>query len=146
MKGPMCMTHYWQNGDATQNAFLDGWLRSGDLVRRDEDHYYFVVGRKKEMYISGGENIYPAEIEKVMSTHPQIDEVAVLGVKDPKWGEVGKAFVVPKNSGTLSLEDLQTFCGQHLARYKIPKQFEFMSELPKGASGKILKKELEQLR
>lgn len=144
LSGPMCMTEYWQNKEATTNSFHQGWLRTGDLVKRDSEDYYYVVGRIKDMYISGGENVYPAEIEKVMSTHPDIDEVAVLGVKDPQWGEVGKAFIVPKKTGSLSLENIQTFCGEHLARYKIPKKFEFLSELPKGSSGKILKKELGQ--
>lgn len=143
LKGPMCMTQYWHNQEATLNALDKGWLRSGDLVKRDEDHYFFVVGRKKEMFISGGENVYPAEVEKVMSRHPKITEVAVLGVEDPQWGEVGRAFVVTKDLKPIESEDIIGFCREHIASYKIPKSFEFLPELPKGDSGKILKKQLK---
>ncbi len=144
LRGPMCMTEYWQNPEATHQSFFEGWLRTGDLVKQDEENYFYVVGRKKEMYISGGENVYPAEIEKVISRHPEIAEVAVLGVNDPQWGEVGKAFVVTKKPSQVTSDDLMEFCLSHLARYKIPKKFEFLDELPKGDSGKILKKQLEQ--
>jgi fatty-acyl-CoA synthase len=136
------MTHYWQNEEATKNSFFEGWLRTGDLVKRDENNYFYVVGRKKEMFISGGENVYPAEVEKVISRHPEVNEVAVLGVEDPQWGEVGKAFIVSKHKKELAPEELVRFCKEHLAKYKIPKQFEFLEDLPKGDSGKILKKNL----
>ncbi len=142
LKGPMCMTQYWQNEEATKNSFFEGWLRTGDLVKRDESHFFYVVGRKKEMFISGGENVYPAEVEKVISRHPEVNEVAVLGVEDPQWGEVGKAFIVSKHKKELATEELVNFCKEHLAKYKIPKQFEFLEDLPKGDSGKILKKNL----
>ncbi|MCB0412656.1 MAG: AMP-binding protein, partial [Bdellovibrionales bacterium] len=84
LKGPMCMKRYWHNDEATKNTFIDGWLKTGDLVKKDDEDYFFVVGRKKEMFISGGENVYPAEVEKVLGLHPEIDEVAVIGVPDPK--------------------------------------------------------------
>ena len=144
LKGPMCMEEYWQNPQATGLSIVDGWLKTGDLVKKDGDDCFFVVGRKKEMFISGGENVYPAEIEKIISTHPEIAEVAVLGVEDPQWGEVGKAFVVLKEQVHIDQNDILNFCDERLARYKIPKQFEFLTELPKGDSGKILKKQLAQ--
>lgn len=143
LKGPMCMEEYWQNEEATDLSLVDGWLKTGDLVKRDQDNYFYVVGRKKEMFISGGENIYPAEVEKVLSTHPGIDEVAVLGIKDQKWGEVGKAFVVCKPNASITDSEIIQFCNGRLARYKIPKQFAFINELPKGSTGKILKQELQ---
>jgi fatty-acyl-CoA synthase len=142
LKGPMCMTHYWKNEDATKSSFYEGWLRTGDLVKRDEQNYFYIVGRKKEMYISGGENIYPAEVERVLNSHPQIDEVAVIGVKDEKWGEVGKAFISFKSNIHISEDELIKFCEAKLARFKIPKHFEFLGELPKGSTGKILKRHL----
>jgi fatty-acyl-CoA synthase len=143
LKGPMCMTEYWQNPEATHSALVDGWLRTGDLVKRDQDDDFFVVGRKKEMFISGGENVYPAEVEKVISRHPEVDEVAVLGVEDPQWGEVGRAFVVTRSRQSVPTEDIIQFCRNEIASYKIPKQFEFLEELPKGDSGKVLKKQLK---
>ncbi len=144
LKGPMCMTEYWHNSEATRSAFTaEGWLRTGDLVKKDKDDYFFVVGRKKEMFISGGENVYPAEVEKVISRHPDVREVAVLGVEDPQWGEVGRAFVVTSTQTPLATSDLIQFCRDQIASYKIPKQFEFIAELPKGDSGKILKQELK---
>ncbi|MCJ8275664.1 MAG: AMP-binding protein, partial [Bdellovibrionales bacterium] len=140
LRGPMCMESYWNQPDATQQSFFEGWLRTGDLVKKDDENYFYVVGRKKEMFISGGENVYPAEVEKVLSRHPAIEEVAVLGVKDPQWGEVGKAFVVSKQG--LTPNEIINYCNGQIARFKIPKQFQFMDELPKGSTGKILKKEL----
>ncbi|MCB0412411.1 MAG: AMP-binding protein, partial [Bdellovibrionales bacterium] len=142
LKGPACMSHYWQNDEATHKTIVNGWLYTGDLVRRDEEGYYYIVGRKKEMFISGGENVYPAEVEKVLGLHPEIDEVAVIGVPDPKWGEVGKAYFVCKNGKTFDHESLTNYCREHLAKFKIPKYFEQLKELPKGSTGKILKKEL----
>ena len=140
LKGPVHMKEYWNNPKATAETLVEGWLHTGDLVRRDSDGYYYVVGRKKDMYKSGGENVYPAEIEQVIGTFPGVREVAVIGVPDEKWGEVGKAFVVVKD---VSMEQLQAFCLKNLAKFKIPRHFEFMAELPKGDSGKILKKALK---
>jgi fatty-acyl-CoA synthase len=95
------------------------------------------------MFISGGENVYPAEVEKILSLHPEVDEAAVIGIPDEKWGEVGQAFVVRKRQSQISDYELTRFCVEHLAKFKVPKRFEFMSELPKGSSGKILKRELK---
>ncbi len=164
LSGPSCMQGYWNNPKATDETIIDGWLHTGDLVKKDEDNYFYVVGRKKEMFISGGENVYPVEVEKVLRSHPVVTEAAVVGVKDQKWGEVGHAFIVCKNikskeikSPELASTDLnftelnssefnetefKEFCRQNLAGYKIPKYFTLLDELPKGDSGKINKKVL----
>ena len=142
LRGPTCMPGYWRNALATADAIREGWLFTGDLVRRDDDGYYYVVGRKKDMFISGGENVYPAEIEQVLRLHPEVSEAAVIGVADPRWGEVGKAFVVLKTSTGLSAAQLVEYCQGNLARYKVPKYVEFVAALPKGDSGKILKRAL----
>lgn len=145
LRGPMCMTQYWGQPEATEKSFFGKWLRTGDLVKRDEENYFYVVGRKKEMFISGGENVYPAEVEKVLSQIDAVDEVAVIGTKDDKWGEVGKAFIVIKPGQTLTPEEVSEFCSSRLAKFKIPKHIEWKEELPKGATGKILKKQLVEL-
>lgn len=141
LKGPMCMAGYWRNEKATKETIKDGWLHTGDLVRRDEEGFVYVVGRKKDMFISGGENVYPPELEQVIRTLPGVREVAVIGVPDEKWGEVGKAFIV-KDKADLSIDELQDYCLKNLAKFKIPKYFVFLNELPKGDSGKILKRNL----
>ena len=142
MRGPVVTPGYWQDEDATAEAIdADGWFHTGDLVEVDEEGYFFVVGRKKEMYISGGENVYPAEIEAVLHEHDGVAEAAVVGVPDEKWGEVGAAFV----SGTqLNADSLRTHCKAHLARYKVPKYIEIRDALPKGHSGKIQKSALRE--
>lgn len=143
LKGPMCMAGYWKNEKATKETIKNGWLHTGDLVRRDEEGFFYVVGRKKDMFISGGENVYPPELEQVIRTLPGVREVAVIGVPDEKWGEVGKAFVV-KDRADLSADELQAHCMKNLAKFKIPKFFVFLNELPKGDSGKILKRKLAE--
>lgn len=143
LRGPMCMQGYWHNEKATQDTIKEGWLYTGDLVRRDSEGYYYVVGRKKDMFISGGENVYPPEIEQILRKHPGVLEAAVIGVSDDKWGEVGKAFVVA-NSEALTAEELHNHCMQNLAKFKIPKHFVFLPSLPKGDSGKILKRKLAE--
>ena len=143
LKGPVVTPGYWNNIEATQKAIENGWFRTGDLVKKDSEGYLYVVDRIKNMYISGGENVYPAEIEKYMATHPQIKEVAVVAVPDERWGEAGKAVVVSK--GELSEADLHTFCLDGLAKFKVPKYYTFVSELPKTDSGKIDKKSLAEL-
>ncbi len=142
LNGPMCTLGYWQNSKATAEAIQDGWFHTGDLVKFDDEGYFYVVGRKKEMFISGAENVYPAEIEKYLREHSEIKEVAVVGVKDSQWGEVGKCYYATESGQPLSDEELKNFCQQGLAKYKIPKHFEHLKELPKGDSGKILKKAL----
>jgi fatty-acyl-CoA synthase len=140
LKGPMVMSGYWKNSKATSEAIRDGWLYTGDLVRKDSDGYFYVVGRKKDMYISGGENVYPPEVEQVLRQLPQIREAAVVGVPDEKWGEVGKAFLVKQSE--IATEEILAHCQRNLAKFKIPKHFVFLSDLPKGDSGKILKRRL----
>jgi fatty-acyl-CoA synthase len=140
LKGPVATPGYWQNPTATKDLFEGEWLKTGDLVRRDEDGYFYVEGRKKEMFISGGENIYPAEIEQALRSHPSILEAAVIGIPDVKWGEVGAAFVVTKTDLTES--EVLEHCRAHLARFKVPKSVIFLNTLPKSDSGKILKRKL----
>ncbi len=145
LRGPVCTPGYWNRPEATAQTIKEGWLHTGDLVRRDEEGYFFVAGRKKDMFISGGENVYPVEIERFLSTHPAVREVAVVGVKDGKWGEVGKAFVSLHSGAKLDPEELLAFCHGSLAKFKIPKTIAILPELPKGDSGKILKRKLQDI-
>jgi fatty-acyl-CoA synthase len=135
------MSSYWNNPQATAEAFAGGWFHSGDLVRMDAEGYVWVVDRKKDMIISGGENIYCAEVENVLAGHPGIAEVAVIGRTDDKWGEVPVAVVAVAQEG-LQLEDLEAFLSERLARYKHPKAVEIVDALPRNPAGKILKTEL----
>ena len=138
--GPGVTPGYWRNEEATRAAFTDdGWLRSGDLARRDADGFYYIVGRRKEMFISGGENVYPAEVENVLAAHPEIVDAAVLGAPDPKWGEVGRAFVQLADGARPDCAALDAYCRQRLAAYKVPRSFEFVREFPRTSAGKIQK-------
>jgi len=138
--GPGVTPGYWRNPEASRAAFTsDGWLRSGDLARRDSDGFYYVPGRRKEMFISGGENVYPAEVENVLSAHPAVVDAAVLAAPDPKWGEVGRAFVQLAGNARTDDADLAAFCRQRLAAYKVPRSFEFVEEFPRTSAGKIQK-------
>ncbi len=143
IKGGHVFSGYWRNPEATAEALQGGWLHTGDLARRDEEGFYYIVDRKKDMIISGGENVFPLEVEDAIYQHPAVAECAVVGIPDPKWGEVGKAFVVLKPGMRLTEEELIEHCRKLLAKYKIPKQVEFLPELPKNAAGKILKRELK---
>ncbi len=145
LRGPVCTPGYWHNDAATSAAIQDGWFRTGDLVRRDADGYYFVVDRKKDMFISGAENVYPAEIEHVLRSHPDIEAAAVVGVADPIWGESGKAFIVLRPGATLTREAILDYCRERLAKFKIPKHVAFLDALPLSDSGKILKKQLRSM-
>ena len=144
VRGPMVTPGYWQKPEATRDAFREGgWFCTGDIARRDDEGYYYITDRKKNMYISGGENVYPAEVERVLYTHEAVAEAAVIGVPDAQWGEVGKAFVVlksPQNASNLDAEAVRRFCRERLAAYKVPKCVEFLEELPKNDAGKINKK------
>ncbi len=143
LKGPSGFSGYWNNPEASAEVIDDkGWFHTGDLVTYDEEWYFTVVDRKKDMFISGGENIYPAEIEAVLYQHPAVHMCAVVGVPDDKWGEVGKACIVPKPDQEISEEEVIEFLQDNLARYKVPKHLIFMDALPISGAGKILKREL----
>ena len=139
LRGPAVCSGYWNKPEATAAALRDGWFHTGDLVRRDEEGYYYIVDRKKDMFISGGENVYPAEVEEVLYAHPAVREVVVIGVPDRQWGEVGRAVVTLRPGHQVSAAELIAFCQGRLARYKIPKSVVFEDELPHNASGKVLK-------
>ncbi len=142
IRGPHVTPGYWNNPEATARTLVDGWLHTGDLAICDSEGYYSVVGRLKDMIISGGENVYPAEVESVMHAHPAVAEAALIGVPDEKWGEVGRAVVVLKPGAALTAEALIEFMRERLAKYKIPKSAVFVSKLPKTGAGKIDKKAL----
>ena len=142
LAGPHVCSGYWRRPQATAEAMPDGWWRTGDLARVDDEGYYYIVGRRKDMFISGGENVYPAEIEGLLAAHPGIAEVAVIGRPDPRWGEVGLAVVVPRQTGALTAQSVLEFCAGRLARYKIPKEVVFADSLPRNAMGKVVKAEL----
>ncbi len=143
IKGPGVTPGYWQLPEVTAQTIVDGWLHSGDVALRDEDGYYYIVDRVKDMYISGGENVYPAEVENVIFEIPKVAEVAVIGVPDDKWGEVGRAIVVVKPGQTLAEQEVIDFCRAKLARYKTPKSVVFIDKLPRNAAGKVVKGELK---
>jgi long-chain acyl-CoA synthetase len=144
-RGPNATAGYWQKPETTAAAIKDGWVHTGDLARRDEDGYYFIAGRKDELIISGGYNIYPREIEEVLYRHADIVEAAVVGAQDQHLGQVPRAYIALKPGRSLTAEMVQDFCRAHLAAYKIPKQVEILQELPKNPTGKILKKTLAHI-
>jgi len=142
IKSPLMMQRYWGDPGETAAQIVDGWLHTGDVAVRDEDDYFFIVDRKKDMIIAGGYNIYPREIDEVLYQHPKIADAVSVGVPDAYRGETVKAFIVPKEGETLSQEEVHEFCKEKLAAYKRPKDIEFREELPKSAVGKILRKVL----
>lgn len=145
LKGPSLCSGYFGDPEATiQMLDEDGWFHTGDLAYYDEEWYFYIVDRKKDMFISGGENVYPVEIEKALYEHPAVHMCAVIGVPDPKWGEVGLACVVLKPGATATEEELIAFLKERLASYKVPKRVVFMDSLPISAAGKILKRELRK--
>jgi fatty-acyl-CoA synthase len=144
VRGPNVTPGYWQDPDVTERAFSDGWLHTGDLATRDDEGYLRIVDRLKDMYVSGGENVYPAEVEQALYTHPAVAECAVIGVPDPTWGEVGRAFVVVRDGQHLDARELLTHLDSQLAHYKVPKSVEFVPDLPHNASGKLLKSQLRK--
>jgi fatty-acyl-CoA synthase len=145
LKGPSGCSGYWRNPEASAEVIdHEGWFHTGDLVYHDEEWYFYVVDRKKDMFISGGENVYPAEIEAVLYRHPAVHMCAVIGVPDEKWGEVGMACVVLKPGTTAGESELIEHMRGHLARYKVPRSVTFLPGLPISAAGKILKRELRE--
>lgn len=142
VRSDLVMKGYWRNPEATAETIVNGWLRTGDVGYMDEQGYLYILDRTKDMIISGGNNIYPREVEEVLLRHPAIQEVCVFGVPDPEWGEAVKAVVVLRPGLTVTEEEVIAFCRDHLASYKKPRSVEFVQELPKNAYGKILKREL----
>jgi fatty-acyl-CoA synthase len=146
--GPHVCTGYWRNPEATAEALIDEpggpWFRTGDMARKDEDGFYTIIGRYKDMIKSGGENIYAAEVESVFQEHPAVDQAALIGEPHEKWGEVGLMVVVLKEGTSATEEELKAFCEGKLARYKIPKRVVFTEELPYSSYGKVLKSELKR--
>jgi len=146
LKSPVVTPGYWNNESETKKAITEGWFHTGDIVRKDDEGYFYVVDRKKNMFIRGGENVYPAEIEEVLNNHPSIKESAVIGKMDKKWGEAGLAFIVKTCKADVSSEELKTYCLENLAKYKIPTLFKFIETLPRNDSGKIDRKQLELIK
>ena len=142
VRGPSVFNGYWRDPSATAEALVDGWLLTGDVADRDDEGFYRVRDRVKDMYISGGENVYPAEVESVLAAHPAVVEAAVLGVPDDRWGEVGRAVVVVRSGHEVEPDELIAWCRERLARYKIPRDVVFVDALPRSAMNKILKREL----
>ena len=143
-RGPNVMKGYYKNRKATREALRGGWLHTGDLARLDEEGFVYIVDRKKDMIVSGGENIYPREIEEVLYHHPKIQEATVIGVPDRLWGESVKAIVVLKKGETMKEEEVIEYCKNHLASYKKPKSVEFVEDLSRNPSGKVLKTALRE--
>jgi fatty-acyl-CoA synthase len=137
LKGPSVTPGYWNAPEATAKAFHDGWFKTGDAARRDADGFYQIVDRWKDMFITGGENVYPAEVEAVLVELPAVAEAAVVGVTDERWGECGCAYIVSRSSVTE--QDVLAHCQARLARYKIPKHVRFVDALPRTGSGKVKK-------
>lgn len=140
VKGPNVFVEYWNNPEETKRAIRNGWFFTGDLAKQDDEGFIYIVDRMKDMIITGGENVYPIEVEQVLFRHPNIREVAVIGYPDEQWGESVKAVIALKNTEeSISLEDIRRFCKGKLASFKIPKQIELVDELPRNATGKVLK-------
>ncbi len=144
IKGETVMKEYYRKPEETQKTFSDGWLLTGDLATIDDEGYITIVDRKKDMIISGGENVYSVEVEQVLNSHPQIMEAATIGVPDEKWGEMVAAIIVAKGQEQLDEEEVHRYCREHLAGYKVPKKFFYADVLPRNASGKILKYQLRE--
>ncbi|MBT8445616.1 MAG: long-chain fatty acid--CoA ligase [Gammaproteobacteria bacterium] len=144
VRGPNVSPGYWRNDAASADAFVDGWLRTGDIVRRDPEGFCYILDRAKDMYISGGENVYPAEVENTLSRIDGIAEVAVIGIPDERWGETGLAIIVLKPGAELSEEAVASHCQANLARFKHPRRVEFVDQLPRTATGKIHKPTLRE--
>ena len=145
IKGPNITPGYWNNPEATEKSFIDGWLKTGDAAKRDDEGFVYIVDRSKDMYISGGENVYPAEVENVIYQLPQIAEAAVIGVPSDRWGETGKAVLVLKPGEALEADAVVGHCLKNLAKFKVPSSVEFIEALPRNATGKVLKRNLRDM-
>ncbi|WP_124726995.1 long-chain-fatty-acid--CoA ligase [Staphylospora marina] len=140
VKGPQVMKGYWNRPEETEKVLRDGWLSTGDIARMDEDGYFYIIDRKKDVIIAGGFNIYPREVEEVLFEHPAVKEAVVIGVPDPYRGETVKAFIVKKEGMNVTAVELDAFCRERLAKYKVPRLYEFRDELPKSTVGKVLRR------
>ena len=141
IRGPHVSKGYWNNAEATKESYLEGgWFRTGDLARRDEEGFFYIAGRRKEMFISGGVNVYPAEIEAELVSHPAVSDAAVIAVADETWGEAGVAFVV----GDVAPDELSQYLSSRIAKYKVPRRFVFLDALPRTPYGKVVKEELRK--
>ena len=143
VRGSIMMKEYWRDPVKTEETIKNGFLHTGDLARMDEDGFYYLVGRAGDMYISGGENVYPAEVEKVIKEHPDVEDVAIVGVPDQRWGEVGHAFVIKRRNSGLTQEEVIGLCQGKLSKFKWPRKVTFKSQFPRTALGKVKKAELE---
>jgi len=144
VRGPITMLGYWNRPDATAETLRDGWLRTGDLGFADEEGFVTLAGRSRDLYISGGENVYPAQVEAAYAEHPAIREIAVVGVPDPRWGEVGRAYVVLASGARLDAEALRRFGRERLAAFKVPREFVAVESLPRTVTGKVRKHALSR--
>jgi fatty-acyl-CoA synthase len=137
VRGPSTLVEYWRNSAASREALREGWYHTGDVATRDADGHFFIHDRKKNMIVSGGENVYPAEIERVLNEHPAIAEAAVIGRPDEKWQEVPVAYIVPRPGAGGDVAEIERFCGAQLARYKVPRAYFWIDSLPRNAMGKV---------
>jgi long-chain acyl-CoA synthetase len=144
IRGASVMQGYWKLPKETARALKNGWLHTGDMGRRDNDNYFYIVDRKIDLIVSGGENVYPVEVENVISAHPNVLEVAVIGVPDDNWGEAVKAIVVARKGAQISPTEIIEFCRDKIARFKTPKSIDFAGALPRTPSGKVKKTELRK--
>ncbi|SFS53986.1 long-chain-fatty-acid--CoA ligase [Marininema halotolerans] len=143
-RGPNIMKGYWNMPEETDRVLQEGWYYTGDMAKRDDENYYYIVDRKKDIIISGGENIYCVEVENVLYSHPDVLEAAVVGIPDDSWGEQVLAIIVKREDSSLDQEELIQFCRQFLAGFKVPKSVEFTTDLPKSGAGKVLKRNLRE--
>ena len=142
--GPNITPGYWNKPEATEAAFEGRWLKTGDAARSDDEGFVYIVDRWKDMYISGGENVYPAEVENVLYQLPEVAEAAIIGVPSDRWGEVGLAVLALKPGEELDRQKVQEYCAERLAKFKIPNDIAIVDELPRNATGKVLKRELRE--
>jgi fatty-acyl-CoA synthase len=142
LASPHAGDRYWRNGEETEESFGDGWVSTGDLARIDEDGYYHIEGRKKNLFVSGGENVYPPEVEDIIAAHEKVDDVIVVPVPDEKWGEVGKAVI--EGDDALTLEELQGFLDDRIAAFKVPKHIAFVDSMPMSGPSKIDRQTLKE--
>lgn len=142
VRGPNVFRGYWGDDAATREALRGGWLHTGDVAERDDEGFYRIKDRMKDMYVSGGENVYPAEVETVLAAHPAVAEAAVVAVPDERWGEAGLAVIVVRPGRTLGEEEAREWCAAHLGAYKVPREYRFVGSLPRSATNKVSKPEL----